>query len=239
MPEFPKLYIMLLTYTDDPDGPRAQYAHRTLKTTLDRLSYSGQISVHIADDGSPSAHVERLMALAGGYRKVRGVTTTNAARRGYGASYNLATQTVHQLAHLVLPLEDDWELAHKLDLDWYARALLECAPAVGCVRLGYLGYTKALRGSLGVCAERQYLLLDADSPERHVASGHPRLETVEWERAVGPWPEGLDPGSTEWEWCGYPGARNGVVWPMDTPPSGWFAHIGTVQARTDQLEVAD
>lgn len=232
----PKLYIMLLTYTNDPDGPRAAYAQRTLTTVLDRLSYSGPISVHIADDGSPEPHVARLVEIAGGYSKVQGVTATNANRAGYGASYNLATQVVHQHASLVLPLEDDWELVHDLDLDHYAHALIECA-SIGCVRMGYLGYTQPLRGELHTCADWRYLLFDPDSLEHHVAAGHPRLETVTWERSVGPWVEGLDPGTTEWEWCGRPAARSGVVWPMDTPLSGWFAHIGTIQARTDQMEV--
>lgn len=232
----PTLYIMLLTYTDDPDGPRAQYAHKTLRSVLDHLHYSGQISVHIADDGSPSSHIDRLRELAGVYSRVQGVTSTNAQRRGYGASYNLATQVIHTSGALVLPLEDDWELVHDLDLDHYARALLTCKPKIGCIRLGYLGYTQELRGSLEICAERQFLLFDSNSSERHVSAGHPRLETIEWEREVGPWAEGLDPGATEFEWCGRASARHGVAWPMDTPSGGWFAHIGTVQARADQLE---
>ena len=234
MQDWPRLTIVILTYASSIDSPRATYAERALKAVLDRLTYSGQIHVHVADDGSPEKHRENLRQIAGGYSHVVSIGTSNSEQSGYGASWNLATQQVHLTNGVVLPLEDDWELVHNLNVDGYVQALVDCSPVIGCIRLGYLGYTQALRGELGVCAGRQYLLFDPSSPERHVCSGHPRLETAGWERAVGPWPEGLDPGSTEHEWCGIPAARTGVAWPMDTPPGGWWVHIGTVQARSDQ-----
>lgn len=231
----PKLYIMLLTYAHAADSARAGYAKTTLKTTLDNIQYDGPISVHIADDGSPEAHRKALAKLAGGYKHVQGVTITNAERRGYGASYNLATQVIHQFANVVLPLEDDWELAHPLDLSGYVEALDDSGP-ISCIRLGYLGYTQVLKGELGRRAGKQFLLFDPESPERHVCAGHPRIETVGFERRVGPWQEGIDAGTTEFVWCGQPEARIGVAWPMDAPSGGWFQHIGTVQAREDQRE---
>lgn len=230
----PRVTILLLTYSSTATGPRAKYAQKTLRSALDNLVYEdGYFSVHIADDGSPAKHIENLKDIAGGYPSVRGISTTNAARRGYGASYNLATQIVHQNADIIIPLEDDWELRQRLDLTPYVMCLASPAP-IDCIRLGYLGYTQALRGELGLCAGKQYLLFDPDSPERHVCAGHPRIETVDFERRVGPWPEGIDPGTTEHVWCGFPAARQGVTWPMDSPQGGWFAHIGSVQAREDQ-----
>lgn len=226
---------MLLTYTDNPDGPRAEYAYETLRTTLENLQYSGQVSVHIADDGSPDAHRASLYAIAGGFESVHGITQTDAKRGGYGASYNLATQVVHQHAGpngIVLPLEDDWRLAHKFNADPYVAAL--ALGQVGCIRLGYIGYTQELGGSLSRIGDEMFLVFDPDSPERHVCSGHPRLETVAWERRVGVWPQGVDPGTTEHLWCGFRAAREGVAWPMDTPRGGWYHHIGAVQARSDQ-----
>lgn len=236
MIDYPKVYIMLLTYASDPAGPRAQYAQRTLRSTLKKTSYSGQLSVHIADDGSSQEHRDNLYQIAGGFKKVQGITMSNAERRGYGASYNLATQTVHALSTIVLPLEDDWELAHPLNLDRYVAALIQMDPQtpIACLRLGYLGWTQELRGRLEYVANMQFLAFDPDSPERHVCAGHPRLETVWWARRVGLWPEGLDPGTTEHEWCGYANARTYVAWPLDTPAGGYFQHIGTVQAREDQ-----
>lgn len=230
----PKVCILLLTYTDKLTGPRAKYAEKTLRSTLDNLRYDAPVSVHVADDGSPEKHVQKLMEIAGGYPNVQGVTSTNAARRGYGASYNLATQVVHDFADIVLPLEDDWELVQELSIQPFVEALT--AGPIRCIRLGYVGWTDQLKGELGVSQGNNYLLFDPESREQHVCAGHPRLETVEFERAVGPWPEGLDPGTTERVWCGFKGARVGVAWPTVWPlNAGPFSHIGTIQAREDQV----
>ena len=226
------LTILLLTYGERPE--RREYAYLTLHSVLDNLRYSGPLMVHIADDGSPDEHRSVLQAIAGGYAHVQAVTVTNAERAGYGASYNLATQVVHLRGGLVLPLEDDWQLMRELNVDELAPAL---GGAIGCIRLGYLGYTQALRGEIiRGGGEHNYLLLDENSPERHVCAGHPRLETVEWERAVGPWPVGYDAGTTEFIWCGLPAARQHVAWPLDLIGGygSLFAHVGAVQARHDQ-----
>jgi hypothetical protein len=237
-----RLTVLLLTFD------RFDYAERTLRTALDNLRWSGDLDVHIADDGSPGDYIARLVEIAGGYGHVRGVTTSNAERRGYGASYNLATQQVHLRADYVIPLEDDWELRRELDCDRLAQICsIDSIPfgderrwGPGCVRLGYIGFTQPLRGTLFHEAGQTLIEFDPDSPERHVFAGHPRFEATWWQRAVGPWPEGLDPGSTEHEVAGIPAARRGVVWPLDLikPAGDLFAHIGTIQARHDQREGA-
>lgn len=191
--------------------------------------------MHIADDGSNAGHVDELRKIAGGYVHVKGVGSSNAERRGYGASYNIATQHVHATPDgIVLPLEDDWVLDRTLDLEPYAHALIQPESPISCIRMGYIGYTQPLRSQIVDIASVRYLLFDSRSEERHVCAGHPRLETVAWERRVGPWPEGVDPGTAEYLWCGYDAAREGVAWPLDAPKGGWFQHIGTVQARNDQ-----
>lgn len=232
MDEYPKICIMLLTYAKSARSERAKYAEKTLRSTLDNLSYSGQLSVHIADDGSYDKHVDKLVQIAGGYASVKGVSWSNSHQRGYGANYNAATQVIHSEAALVLPLEDDWVLSKPLNLDPFAEALL--TSPINCIRLGYLGFTQELCGGLGHVAGKTFLLFDPNSPEPHISAGHPRLETTEWERAIGPWVEGVDPGRTEFLWCTSPAARHGVAWDMDAPDGGWFHHVGTVQARTDQ-----
>lgn len=240
MTDWPRLTILLLTYTEDADGPRAVYAARALRSALTGLKYSGEIHVHIADDGSPKLHRDRLVEIAGGYDHVHTVGVSNAERSGYGASYNLATQSVHQgdVHGIILPLEDDWELGPWItpfDVDGLVLALL--TGSIGCIRMGYLGFTEALRCTIQDVAGTRFLVFDPESPERHISAGHPRLETVAWERAVGPWEEGVDPGTTEFLWCGAPNARKGVAWPLHTHPGGTFVHFGTIQARHDQMEV--
>lgn len=220
--------IMLLTYD------RMDYAERTLRTTLERiwLGEEHRLSVHIADDGSPDGYAERLMEIAQNFPRVTRLGWTNSRRRGYGGNYNDATHDIHDWADMVLPLEDDWELTRPFNLDPVIEALAT-EPAFGCIRMGYIGYTQALRGEFRSAAGRQWLLLDPDSPEPHVFSGHPRLETVAWERRLGLWPEGIPAGATEFAVAHLRPAREGVVWPVDMirPCGDAWAHIGTIKAR--------
>lgn len=221
------LAIVLLTYN------RWDCAEKTLRSALDNISYSGKLSVHIADDGTGHDYRMALKELAGGYDKVQGVSVSDSERGGYGKNYNLAMQTVHQFAELVLPLEDDWELLRPLDLDPLALVLDD--ERVGCVRMGYLGATQSLRGEMLIIQSHLWFLMDWDSAERHIFAGHPRLETVEWERQVGPWPEGLDPNMTEFNVSAFEAARQKVVWPTWLLPTegNLFVHIGTERSRHD------
>lgn len=220
--------IMLLTAATRPE--RAEYAYRTLHAVLDNLIYDGPVFLHIADDGSPEEHRAVLAEIAGGYSFMKGVTISNSERQGYGANMNAATQVVHSRGGFILPLEDDWDLRTTLD----AREMCEAFGAtIQCIRLGYLGWTQPLRAELVSKGGRSYWLLDPGSPEPHVWAGHPRIETIDFQRRMGEWPLGLDPGATEFAVAHRPEARVGVAW-----PDGWpgFSHIGTVQARADQRE---
>lgn len=211
--------IMLLTYD------RFDYAHKTLRSTLDHVRTRGELWVHIASDGDTDEYINLLAAVPESYGLY--CSRSNSQRLGYGCNYNYATQVVHGQASAVLVLEDDWELTRDLDLDVYLQAL-DDLPNVGCIRMGYLGYTQPLRGELASAVGRHWLLLDPESPEPHVFAGHPRLETVEWQRRVGPWPEGLEPGQTEFAVAHIPEARQGVVWPIQEvkPYGDLFVHIG-------------
>ena len=219
------LTILLLTYGL---GDRREYAYRTLHCALDLIRYDGPLFVHIADDGSEPEHRSVLSAIAGGYAHVSGVSVTNAERGGYGRSFNLASQAIHPRGGLVLPLEDDWLLTRPLDVTALAPAF---GGGIDCIRLGYLGWTQQLRGWLISAVGQVMMMIDPESPEPHVAAGHPRIETVEYQRRVGPWAEGLAPGMTEFDWCRRPEARIGVVWPLDlvAPRGDLFAHIGTFE----------
>lgn len=231
--KWPTIAVLLLTYQ------RPELARLTLETFFLHVQYSGRFHVHIADDGSSPAYAAGLGDLAASYHGVVRVSTTNAERGGYGKSFNLATQQLHTDYELVLPLEDDWELVKSFNLDPLVKALLCPLELVGpapirCIRLGYIGWTQPLRGEFVAHpgAGQQYLMLDASSPEPHVFAGHPRLETRDFQRDVGPWPEGLPAGETEFVVAHRPAARVGVVWPVDLIPArgGLFAHIGAQKA---------
>lgn len=242
-----RLAVIVLT------AHRLDYAVRTAAATARLLEHDGPVYWHIADDGDDDNYIG---AVADAIRQHRGrnavVTVTQASGRGYGASFNLASQVVHQVADLVLPLEDDWELLRRFDTapivrmlargGWQSREEWPWAvnPPEGfearSVRLGYLGYQWPVTMHLFKTDESLWAALDPASPEQHVATGHPRIETVAYEREVGPWAEGLSPGMTELAWCQLPAARRGVVWPLTlvsltgSISGDLFAHIGAVKA---------
>lgn len=181
--------------------------------------------MHIASDGDSDEYIEELHGIATKYLSAEAVTVTNSEHGSYGKNYNLAMQVVHQLTDIVLLLEDDWELVRELDLDRLSAPLYN---GYGCVRMGYIGWTQPLRAEFVSVNHDHYLLLLPDSPEPHVFAGHPRLESVNWARNVGPWPEGLPPGETEFAVSQRKESRNGVVWPIDYiyPYGSHFHHIG-------------
>lgn len=225
------LGIVLLTYE------RLDCSARTLRAVLSLAHTVDPIHLHIADDGSKNHEedVNTLVRIAwehldanGGHR----ITWHNSERRGYGASYNLATQYLHDDCDRVLVLENDWELTRALDLDKVTTLLNQRTPwgQSGCVRLGYLGYTEPMWAQVDIIAGQKVLILNPDSPSRDVFAGHPRLETVTFQRCVGLWPEDRSPGLTELAVADRREAREGVIWPMELvqPIGDLFAHVGSL-----------
>jgi hypothetical protein len=151
---------------------------------------------------------------------------------------------------MVLSVEDDWLLSRPLELTPLARVLQEPERDIGpenftgvricCIRLGYLGWTKPLRGELvRPIAGQTFLLLDPATPEHHVFSAGPRLETVAFQRHLGLWPEHVYAGVAEVDVAGRAQSRRGIAWPLDLGlnaaldnPSV-FAHIGTVSIKDE------
>lgn len=205
-------------------------AKLTLNAAAENLKADEEMWLHIADDGSPPEYREELAALG---RSLYGhnFSITNSERAGYGGNYNKATQVIHPMqADLVLPLEDDWQLMRELDLDPIARVLR--GGHFGCVRLGYIGYTKELHAIMRWHENLHWLEFLPSSTEKHVWTGGPRLETVAFQRTLGPWPAYMEQGQTELEVCGRDEAKSGVAWPIDLIPARGdaFVHIGTMKA---------
>lgn len=217
-----KIAVVLLTYN------RLPYALKTVTAALKNLeSNDHSFKWHIASDGDNDAYTNSIMAEMRACMLAGEITTSNSERGGYGKNYNLAMQTAHADCEYVLPLEDDWVLTRGLNLDGVIRDMTQLG--IGCARMGYIGYTQEVRGTLrygDACGH--WFEFDAASPEPHVFAGHPRIEAVEWSRKVGPWNEGLLPGATEFEVAHRPAARVNVAWPLDMirPTGGLFAHIG-------------
>lgn len=220
------LTIMLLTYN------RLDYAKATIASVLRFIrSEKYDLRVHIASDGDTDAYINELENFviemcANLGQHINSLTFTVTDHESYGASYNLATQVVHDYPGYVLVLEDDWELRRELDADLFIEALDELE--AGCMRLGYLGFTQPLRAEFASSHGRLWLRLDPASAEPHVFAGHPRIESIAWQRSVGPWPEGLEPGQTEFAVAHIAESRHGVIWPVQEvkPYGDLFVHIG-------------
>ena len=233
----PRLTVCLYTHMRHPD--RFGYASTTATSAIFNAldGYGGPKQLHIADDNSRPEFLQVLRQSCEdlGYAP----SVSHGMGNGYGASHNAATQVIHDRSDVILGIEDDWELMRPLPLERIVRYFDN--PDVRSVRLGYIGWTQRLEGRLIKAGDDTCLLFDPDCTEPHVASGHPRLETVDYQRDVGEWAEGIDAGSVEFAWCMMDAARRGVVWPMDLGMSAsqggegqFFAHIGAIQAREDQ-----
>lgn len=221
----PNTVLCMLTYN------RPEYARMTLGSILGNIESTDRIHVHIGDDGTGGDYLAQLEDFACQFDIVESVSVSDSHRGGYGANFNQASQIVHNVENVkyVLQTEDDWELRRRLSLDTL-KAQLD-AGLFGCIRLGYLGYTKQISGQVIATPDGiSWLLLSPDSEESFIFTGHPRFETIEWEKTIGPWPEGLLPGETEIALT--PVARHGIVWPMEyvKPTGDCFAHIGAVQS---------
>lgn len=232
--------IIFLTYASSAGSPRAYYANRTMDSLVKNLKINDAI-VYIADDGSYEGHIKGLVRKV----KERGwePRSTNAQRGGYGRSYNLATQLAHQECDTFLMMEDDWELTREFDPTDLSKAIKDSNDNLGCIRLGYIGWTNPLVGVIKAYSDQTFLEFDPDSPEVHVWTGHPRIESKSFQRKVGEWPEGIDAGSTEFAISKRDASRSGVAWPLDIAIRAGqihgtlFAHIGEIQAREDQIAI--
>lgn len=226
-----KLAIVLLTAKTHED--RAKYARATLGSVLARLKCdSCEMRLYIGDDGSGQEYQNELLRLASSYN-YDDVILIDSGRTGYGSNYNCIMRHVHEWADYILPIEDDWELRYEFDIDPIVRVLKD--GVFDSVRMGYIGYTNTLYAKFVWCNELHWLELEPTlSHEPHVFSGHPRLETVAYQQRVGPWPEGLSPGETEWKIATtMPEARKRVAWPLTLMPDircGAWAHIGTIKS---------
>lgn len=225
--------IAIVLFTHAIPAERATYAHRCFNSLKHLYTSNGDDAfwLHIADDGSPQEFRDEMIDKA---RNAYGKNTSisNSEGKGYGASYNIASQLTHQIANIILPLEDDWEVVREFNLDPFVEVLR--AGHFDCIRMGYIGYTDTLKGTFKYYENRHFLALDPDSPEKHVFAGGPRLETVRFQKSVGLWPEGLNAGQTELEVAGQLEARKKVAWPIsDIKPAGdLFVHIGALKAET-------
>lgn len=217
------IVIILQTYR------RTDVALRTVAAARAFLRYP-ELYWYVADDGSPAAHVDAVLAALGD----ASVAGWHTQRRGYGGNANAAWDVAGKVGALTLWLEDDWELRAPLDLYPYAALLME-REDVAMVRLGYLNPGLRAQSIAHGPHHQMYWAFDREPAHGHeiVFTGHPSLRHRRYREAYGDYPTRLPPGETELAYA-YRfriGSGPAIVWPADYPPGGMFHHIGSVKTE--------
>lgn len=217
MSDYPPIWVMLTTYR------RTEMALRTVRAIKQNLIYPN-LGWYISDDGTDDPnHINSILEEIGSeYQK----HTYNSARKGVGHGMNYVLQNVFEhYGHLVLSMEDDWELNRPVEFVPYVKTLMD-HPEHGMIRFGYLspnllGYNISEEGKL-------FWRLD-NNGETYRYAGHPHLKHLRFHEFYGYFDEGLTPGMTELSMCGKTNAKPGgpnILYPCDCGQWGFFGHIG-------------
>ena len=114
--EWPEVVILMLSWAGPPERDLAKNRFECIKKTIGYIKrnlHYPNLSWHIADDGSPQAYQERVLALLEGEQ----VTTTNT-RRGWDINnnWNTGMEVAFGRADIVAFWHDDRLLVHEVDL---------------------------------------------------------------------------------------------------------------------------
>lgn len=222
MTDLPQIAIVMVTYK------RTREAVITAKSTCENLLYPKELrSWYVADDGSSPEHVQSILneiqihdeSLIGYHSEKFWPGTTHC-----GHGWNIGLQKGHQYGEIILWLEDDWHLDHKLDISNYVRLLME-REDVGLVRLGGL----AVGNDVRIVGHNGVHYLEYLRNQQYCYSGNPLLRHTRFLNSYGLFAEDRNPGDIELDYDGRFRASNGPsIWrPAEINPWGAFGHIGT------------
>lgn len=224
MDQYPPVIALIITYR------RLALALETIRSVKTMVRYPN-IGFHIADDGSGSEYISRLLEEIGPEYSVE---VTDAKRAGVGANMNLGIEAVLKRADLWLHLEDDWVLHQPLDLEGPVRLLMEDS-SVGMVRLGRLSANLQAVSMAG--ADKLWWRLHKLC-DPYVFSGNAALRHRRFHDAYGGYAVGLRPGETELNYCGHFDGTEGpsIVYPAWLSYLDTFQHIGDSQSFKYHME---
>lgn len=227
MDDLPAIWILLTTYK------RTDLARRTIRGVLDNLIYpKPKVGFFVADDGSGDDHLFQVCAEIGPDYYVQ---IYNGKRRGVGHNMNVGLAWIWQYSPLAFVLEDDWQLTRPLEIEPYVHLLINHAE-IGMVRMGYL--SAGLQGDI-VSEEGKLWLKFRPNGYQYIYAGHASLRHKRLHDSVGMFSEGLAPGVNELDFCSKYNAQAhapAIVWCMDYPHIGPFAHIGGQSLKDIQPE---
>ena len=209
--ELPKITVLITTYN------RIDLLKQTLDALVSNLSYSGEISYVVANDGDalpPTIPIDLI--------EVR----TTKQRSGLGANTNVGLRECFTRSDIVLQTQDDYCLIQHLDLDEHVQKLVEDTHA-GWIRLR-LTQGQNFTGTV----EHRYWRLNWFSEGLYIASDQPHLKHKRFHEFHGFYVEGLNVGDTENEWVGRTKQRGkdkggpSVLIPVDWPCDNSWVHTG-------------
>lgn len=217
----PQLCIILLTYL------RTEMAVLTINGIAEKLDYPKElVSFYVADDGSPSAHIETVFrAIKDGGFVIAGYHNHKFQDGPYcGIGWNAALRKAHQISDYIMLLEDDWVLRNSLDIRPYMWVLKE-NEKVGIIRLSGLTTDNTLQ----VVAHRGTHYFQYLRSSRFCYSGNPHIRHLRFTEYYGLFDTDKTPGDIEVYFDGKFRYMKGgpEIWrPAELSTWGPFGHIG-------------
>jgi len=186
--EWPTVRVLIVTYN------RPKEIRQTLQALREHIVYDGQLSLHIADDGSPRNYLNDLQRDITWTRFTRSVTR----RKGWGANVNKGLKACGD--SFVFLCEDDYVARRDLDFNSGVALLLANKLNIGLIRYdGLAGHVLDLhlREGKTQAGTLAYAIIDPCSPHLGVYSNRPHLMHPRFHMHYGLYPEGRALGQTE------------------------------------------
>lgn len=188
--------ILVLATTYFPPDPRGalrmeQQSIPALTSWYNLLDYDEDILLYIADDGSSTEDLSKLITSSNWVRDFP-VGWSIGQREGVGASLNRGIRYAKENSiECILYPVDDWKLMRKFDLTPWVELLQENED-IGAIRLG--PPHPNLRGTIQMFSQGWTLRLDRYG---YAASMRPTLFHQRFWEAYGLWPEHMNALETE------------------------------------------
>lgn len=217
--DWPDVEVLIPTYN------RADVVSRTVDLVLRNMQYSGRVSVLVGVDGKDDTYDKLLPYVSTGR-----VALVNSPRRGLGANVNHLVNTTRR--EYMIAMDDDHHLIAPLSIDRHVEKLTTDK------RAAWIHLLMEARGDehfdnykfTATLDKDHYWRVHWDSAEHFIMSFRPHLFTRKWVQVMGPLPEDLKTGQTEWHYArhvkmmGQGGANVDVLVPLTAPGRETWAH---------------
>lgn len=190
-PPTPEAFTIII-----PTFNRPQILTGTIKRLRFHIRFEGDVYIIVGDDGDVAKFEDTSYD--------DDIKVLDGPREGLGANLNMLLDEV--TTDLVMQMDDDHWLNEDLDVNEYARDLVDPRFNIGWIRL-FLGerkdyysmdtYYKFMAATYG-----PYWYVSPDSPEMYIASMRPHLKHVDFHRKhFGSYAEHIKLGETEVNFC--------------------------------------